>query len=116
MYDAILLVQTNCTSGHEAEFEQWYIDTHLHDVTAMSAFAAATLHKNGKVPLHRDQPAPEAKFNYVAIYEIDGDPHVAAMQLADKRAQMELSPYLEAEKWSIVYRRISERVTQDTQE
>lgn len=111
MYDAILLVQTNCTPGHESEFEDWYINTHLTDVTSLPAFAAATLHKNGEVPLHRDQPAPDAKFGYVAIYEIAGDPEEAAMQLADNRDRMALSPYLESERWSIVYRRISERVT-----
>lgn len=111
MYDAILLVQSNCTPGHEEEFERWYIETHLRDVTALPNFVAATLHRNGGVPLHRDQPAPDAKFNYVAAYEIEGDPNIAAMQLADARSGMALSEYLEAEKWSIVYNRISDRVT-----
>ena len=112
MNDAILLVQTNCTPGYEAEFEKWYLETHLRDVTALPAFHAATLHKYGDVSLHRDQPAADAKFAYVAIYEITGDPHVAGLQLADNRASMELSPYLADEKWSIVYRRVGDRVTQ----
>jgi len=81
----LYMVGTNCTDpSREAEFNDWYNNTHLPDVLETPGIVRATRYQN------RDPSQQGAKF--LAVYEVetnDIDKTMAELQaaLARKRAQ-----------------------------
>jgi hypothetical protein len=66
--DAVFVVLTNAVEGKEDEYNSWYSDQHLTDVVGLDGFKAAQRF------VLADQPrAKDAKYKYLAIYEVDGD-------------------------------------------
>jgi hypothetical protein len=107
----ILLVQTKAVEGHDEEFNDWYTNTHLTDVLNLDGFVAATRYRFNPTSLHPGEPNTPAPYEYVAVYEIEGDLDAAVQSLADARAGMYISPAMDSEKISLLYTPITERRT-----
>ena len=60
------------TPEQDAEFNEWYDDTHVPDVLAVPGVVSAQRFKHHQ--LDRDAGKP-ARHSYVTIYEIEGDPN-----------------------------------------
>ena len=62
-----LVVLSNATDGQDAEYNDWYTNTHLDDVVAVPGFVSAQRF------ILKDPMGFEHKHNYLAIYEIESD-------------------------------------------
>jgi len=60
------------TPEQDAEFNEWYDGTHVPDVLALSGVISAQRFRHHQ--LDRDAGKP-ARYSYVTIYEIEGDPN-----------------------------------------
>ncbi|MGH7246992.1 MAG: hypothetical protein ACREH9_02715, partial [Pseudomonadota bacterium] len=62
------IVLTNPTAGKEAEYNQWYNQTHVPDVLNVPGMVCAQRFKLANAQMGRNNP-----YNYLAIYEIETD-------------------------------------------
>jgi len=67
-----MIVYTNFEPGREAEFHEWYENTHLPEVLALGPFKAAQRFAVSKTQIFEDQ-----SHVHVAIYEFDGSAEAA---------------------------------------
>lgn len=58
--------------GREAEYNQWYDAVHIPDVLAVPGVLSAQRYKVS--PLDREV-GTSAKFTYMTVYEVEGDPN-----------------------------------------
>ena len=89
MADHVFLVFTNPTEGLEDEYNDWYTNLHLDEVTAIPGFGSVRRYALCESQLDGfDKP----KHRYLAMYEISGDPGnaFAAMQDALESSRMQL--------------------------
>lgn len=72
MAKALMVVGSNPTDpAHEAEFNEWYSDTHLADVLAVAGFHTARRYSLSDArPMVDTEASP---FRYLAVYEIESD-------------------------------------------
>ena len=93
---SVLIVLTNPTDGHEAEYNDWYDNQHLAEVLALPGFVSATRFKLSDSQLPADQ-APASKHRYAAIYELDVEPAQAFDTLLEEGSsgRMVLPPYID---------------------
>ena len=68
------VVFTNPAEGKEAEYNRWYDEIHLGEVTSLPGFTGARRLRN----LPQGDAAPKHK--YMAIYEIESDDIAATMK------------------------------------
>ena len=69
----LYFVFANPTSPEQdAEFNEWYDQTHIPDVLAVPGVISAQRFKHHQ--LDRDASKP-VRYSYVTIYEIEGDPN-----------------------------------------
>ena len=107
MARSILLVFTNATDGHDAEFNHWYDDIHLKEVLETPGFIAAE-----RFELGQEQVDPaERPHRYLAIYEIDGDPAAALAALQTAAPGMDMSDTLHSEIGTSVFTPLTPRRT-----
>jgi hypothetical protein len=67
MAKAIVLVFTNCADpAREAEFNQWYNETHIPDMLQAEGFVAATRYQV------LGEPGP-GQGKFLAVYEVEAD-------------------------------------------
>ncbi|MET0992875.1 MAG: hypothetical protein ABWY20_01820, partial [Mycobacterium sp.] len=72
---SLYFVQSNAIEGRDDDFNDWYDSTHVPDILALDGFVSAQRFRRSAA---LDRPdAPAAKFTYVALYEIEGDPVAA---------------------------------------
>lgn len=107
------LVMTNCDPAHESEFNAWYDDIHLGDLLRVPGVAAARRAKlsgqqakfvDGILTLC-DSNSIDAKFQYLAFYDIESDDVASVLETIKSRAgtsEMEISPYL-TEAHTVMY-------------
>lgn len=62
---ANFIVLTNAVEGQEAEFNRWYDDVHLPDVTAVPGVVSAR--RAPVIPV----PGKQHAHGYLAVYEVD---------------------------------------------
>ena len=67
----VLVVLTEAVSGREEEFNYWYDNTHLADVTSLPGFVSAKRYELSSLQLEGFEDATANK--YLAIYQIEGD-------------------------------------------
>ena len=60
------VVLTNAVDGREAEYNDWYFNTHLADVTAIPGIVSAQ-----RFVLADSQRSGKQPYKYLAIYEIE---------------------------------------------
>jgi len=70
-----MVVLTNPVAGREAEFNAWYTEKHLYDVIKVPGFISAQRFKGLREP-----GSKEAKFGYLAVYELETDDLDAALK------------------------------------
>jgi hypothetical protein len=109
------IVQTNAVPGQEGEFNAWYDDVHLDDLLRIPGVTAArrsqlceavqmTTTEDGSLKL-TDAKGIDAKYKYLAIYELEADDPAALLQEIKKRSntpEMVISPAM-AEAYTILY-------------
>jgi hypothetical protein len=104
------VVFTQPTAGREDEYNEWYSNTHLHDVLSADGFVAAQRFKLVNVDLNSQSPSP-----YMAIYEVEADdPNAALNQLpaAALSGAMVMSDALDsATAKTFLYQPITERIS-----
>ena len=104
-----LVVFSNPVEGREDEYNDWYTNTHLHDVMKIPGFVAARRFKlsDGQLPV--DTP-----YKYMAIYEIEADDiksSLDALIQASTDGSMEISSTLDMSNLaSWAFTPITERV------
>jgi hypothetical protein len=64
----ILVVQSNASSGADAQYNDWYNNTHLGEVLGVQGFTAAQ-----RFAVKGDPVSGAASHQYLAIYEIESD-------------------------------------------
>ena len=114
MAKMILAVLTNPVSQErDAEFNEWYTNTHLNDVLKVPGYVAATRFKVIDKPMMDGAELPKQR--YLAIYELDTDDvDQAAAQLmtAVQDGGMSLSDSLDpATVMANFYEQVSDRRT-----
>ena len=103
----ILVVMTNATEGRDAEFNEWYSNTHLREVIDIPGFVAAQRFK-----LADTQIGGPNEYQYLAIYEIEAaDAGTALKALQDARPHLKMTDALAAKRDLWAYTPIGDRVT-----
>lgn len=69
-----LLVFTNAIQGREAEFNDWYTNTHIHEVAAIDGVVSAQRFELCETQMNEDQ-----KYKYTAIYELENGREAEAL-------------------------------------
>ncbi len=101
---ALFVVQTNPASGQEEEFNRWYAEDHFRDVLQVPGFVAARRYRKSAAQRVGTPDAAENSWEYLAIYEIEGDPAAAMAELdAALENWMKRSSALGEYRSSIVY-------------
>lgn len=62
----ILIALSNPVPGKDAEYRDWYLETHLSEVRAVPGV------KSARAYILAGPAGPAAPFRYATIYEIDG--------------------------------------------
>jgi hypothetical protein len=83
-----MLVFSNPIEGREIEFNTWYEEVHMPEVLGTPGIVAAQRFElsTGAVP-----PAPESTQQYLAVYEIEGDPAEAFAAMVERSKTGEIS-------------------------
>lgn len=71
----MLVVLTNAAEGRDAEFNEWYTETHLADVLGVDGFIAAQ--RFALAPMNEGEKIPA---RYLALYEIETDDLAATLE------------------------------------
>ena len=104
-----LVVFSNPVKGKEQEYNEWYTNKHLRDVLTVKGFTAAQRFK-----LLEDQMSDDNPYQYMAIYEIEGEDvkeSLDALVDAAAKGKMEISSSLDTQSlanW--VFTPITERI------
>lgn len=77
MPKAVLVVLTNCPPGREAEFNEWYNNTHIPDILQLPGFVAATRYQIVGEPR-------QGQGRFLALYEVESDDPAAAVAAVNK--------------------------------
>ncbi|MFI5623383.1 hypothetical protein ACIA03_07950 [Nocardioides sp. NPDC051685] len=105
----LFVIKTNAVAGREDEFNDWYDRQHLPDVLDVPGFVAARRYRRStaQFPGGKDETQ---EFEYLALYEIEGDPDVALKNLmkAVRDDGMDISPAKAAEQDVVVYDEIGD--------
>jgi hypothetical protein len=99
------IVQTNCDSAHDQEFNAWYDDIHLGDLLRIPGVVAARRSKLSDSQMTMvdstlilcDPKTLGAKYRYLALYSIETDDIAAVLAAIKARSgtsEMVISPYL----------------------
>jgi hypothetical protein len=103
------IVQTNPKPGMEDEYNDWYSNQHIQDVTRIPGFVAAQRFQ--WVPKNPSEEAP--RYRYLAIYDIETDDMASAfagLSAAAGTAAMPISPAL-GEANAVVFEAMTPRVS-----
>jgi hypothetical protein len=107
MANNILVVLTNPVAGKEKEFNEWYTNTHVREIVQIPGFVSAQRYKLGDA-----QMGPTGSHQYLAIYEIDGDPQKALDALKAARPDLTQTDALDrSSTLGQVFSAISEKVS-----
>lgn len=103
MARSLLLVHSNPAQGHEAEFDEWFVQHHLADVVALEGFRAGTFLR--KADFQRNSAGLAHPFRNLAVYELDDPPDtgVQALDAASRLGALRLNPSLASHRLTVVY-------------
>ncbi|MFT3872372.1 MAG: hypothetical protein QM714_06940 [Nocardioides sp.] len=109
MPKSIFIVQSNAVPGREDEYNTWYNDVHLGDITALPGVDAAQRFRFADTQRGKDGPYP---YEYIAIYELGGDPREVFDGIQHgKENGMVISDAMQTQRIAHLWLPISERVT-----
>ena len=84
-----LLVYTNAISGQDDTFNEWYDNTHIPQILALPMVVSAQRFRLGPIGVDTTaagslvDPSAPLPHVYLAVYEVTGDPTVAAQAITD---------------------------------
>lgn len=106
MTNPYLLVLTNPVEGRDAEYNDWYTDTHLSEVLQVPGIVAA---QRWRVA---EESAAGPPLRYLAIYELDDRPTADVIAALFEAAQtMTMSSAL-GEAQMVLYEPLTERLVE----
>ncbi len=109
MADYKLIMLSNAKPGRDEEFKTWY-QRHLNDMLRIPGVTAAQCYDYDMELSEK----PEAKFKYMALYEITTDDlpqSLMALQKAAGTDAMPMSDAMDAKTSAIIYRTRGPRLT-----
>jgi hypothetical protein len=109
MADYYFVVQTNATEGHEEEFSDWYTNVHLKDVLAVPGIVAAQRYELDHVRTQAE--GVKKPFQFLAVYEIEGDYKKALDALTVMKDDWVMSEYMSENLMACIYHPITDRRT-----
>jgi hypothetical protein len=104
----VLVALTNSVEGREAEFRDWYSNTHLGDLLAIPGCTSAELFELS----HTQRMEPPYPYGYMAIYEIEGDDIQGFIDEMNRRrgtSAMQISDALGPSKTSFYFTRLASK-------
>jgi hypothetical protein len=106
MSDYVFVVQTNAIEGREKQFGDW-LDGHVDDVLATPGIVAAQRYELEQV--HTLPEGLERPFQFLTIYEIEGDFEEALAALRAGARSRTLSPDIAETRFNCFYRPVGGR-------
>ncbi|AHH17580.1 hypothetical protein NONO_c27880 [Nocardia nova SH22a] len=103
------VVLTNPVTGREDEFNDWYSNTHVHDVLRVPGFVAAQRFELAGAAQRAEPPYP---WSYLALYEIETDDLPSVMDDLARRYNtddMVISESMHPERLGLIYEAITDR-------
>jgi len=92
-----VMIFTRAHKGREAEFDQWYEDTHVDDVLATAPGWTSGQRFNLVHQAGLEMPSP-----HLALYEADGEsPHAVLRTLNETRHNREISDSMDASDFAM---------------
>jgi len=108
------LVLSNPVPGMEDEFNEWYSDRHVHEILRVPGYVSAQRYR---VTRHRvsgsgSSGMPEPPFQYLALYEVEGDPEAILARFGEavSAGQITSSPALAPVFSAYFYEAIGEKI------
>lgn len=97
MAKALYLVYTNCDEGREAEFNDWYDNTHLRDLLSVDGIVGAQRFRlTGPGPQTVTRSGEPQVAQFLAIYELDTEDTDAVLErIGAARGQWQMSDALQ---------------------
>ena len=91
-----MIVFTSPVQGREDEYNDWYDNTHLAELTALPGVVSGQRYKVTPT-------GPGSQTSYAAIFELDGDPAgvIKAMETAIGNGEMHMSDAVDGSSVSI---------------
>jgi len=108
MATSVFLVHTEPVPGREDEYNDWYTNQHIPDVLSVPGFVAAQRFVLSDA--QRNPALAKDALKYVAIYEIEGDPHAALANLAAAAKNMFISGAMGDKREALIFDAITGRV------
>jgi hypothetical protein len=103
----IFIAQTNAVEGREDEFNDWYTSQHVPDALQVPGFVAAQRFRLSATQRPGNSPY---SFQYLTIYEMEGDLEVNLKALADAVPGMTISTSLATDRLFHVFEPLGDRV------
>jgi hypothetical protein len=89
----VFVVFTNCTDGHEEEYNTWYNNRHQHDVVNVPGIISCQRLALSDSQVSLSKPSP---WKYLAIYEIETEDLKSTLQTLEQRVGTSAMPLTEA--------------------
>jgi hypothetical protein len=103
----LLIMLAECEPGKEAEFDDWYTNTHLAEIVRVPGFVSAQ-----RFELSESDPPQQGIQRHLAVYEIEGDVAAAREALtADAPNRVDTVGLDRSQSKAAYFTAISERVT-----
>ena len=101
------LVYSNSVEGMEDAYNQWYSDVHLKEVLQIEGILSAQ-----RFELTPSQLIEEQEYQYLAMYEIDGDDVEGTTQrLIEASSWLDMSPALDMNRLHVsIFKSITDPV------
>jgi hypothetical protein len=106
MARSVLLVFTNATDENDEEFNRWYDEVHMKEVTETPGFIGCE-----RFEISDEQmDSGERKHRYLAIYDIEGDPAAALKALKESAPRMQMTDTLNVDAGTSLFTQITARL------
>jgi hypothetical protein len=103
----IFVVQSNAAAGREDEFNDWYTNVHIPDALAVAGFVSAQRFRISGTQRPGAGPYP---FEYLTVYEMEGDPREALAALATAVPGMRISSAMAEDRKLHVFESVTDRI------
>jgi hypothetical protein len=101
------VVQTNAEAGREREYNDWYTNAHVPDALTVPGLVSA---RRFKISGTQRQHAAPYSYEYLTIYEMEGDPGEALAALAAAVPGMSISSAIAEDRQLHVFEALTDRV------
>jgi heme-degrading monooxygenase HmoA len=87
----LAVVLSNSTPGQDAEFNNWYNNTHIPQISSVPGFVRARRYRASD--LRYDERVPVSPYQYLTLWDIEGDfaAALAARQEAHRAGKIDMT-------------------------